>query len=124
MKQASLFAGTVAAGAFALLAFAQTEISWWRAMTGANAEVVQKIADDFNASQSDYKVVPAFKGTYPHMTVADNRGYAHGRLTAVAPESLVVRVPGHLDLHPGRPIHVVPNRDMLHLFEPETGKRL
>lgn len=46
-------------------AFALTQISWWHAMTGANAEVVEKIAKDFNASQSDYEVVPSFKGTYP-----------------------------------------------------------
>jgi sn-glycerol 3-phosphate transport system substrate-binding protein len=46
------------------LAQAQTEISWWHAMTGANNEVVEKIAADFNASQQDYKVVPVFKGTY------------------------------------------------------------
>jgi sn-glycerol 3-phosphate transport system substrate-binding protein len=35
-------------------AIAATQISWWHAMTGANAEVVDKIAKDFNASQSDY----------------------------------------------------------------------
>lgn len=46
-------------------AFALTQISWWHAMTGANAEVVERIAKDFNASQSDYEVVPSFKGTYP-----------------------------------------------------------
>jgi sn-glycerol 3-phosphate transport system ATP-binding protein len=50
--------------------------------------------------------------------------YAHGRLTPVAPDSLVVRVPGHHALTPGRAIHVTPNRDMLHLFDPETGRRL
>lgn len=46
-------------------AFAVTQISWWHAMTGANAEVVDKIAKDFNASQKDYEIVPVFKGTYP-----------------------------------------------------------
>ena len=46
-------------------AFALTQISWWHAMTGANAEVVEKISKDFNASQSDYEIVPSFKGTYP-----------------------------------------------------------
>ncbi|MFN3723334.1 MAG: sn-glycerol-3-phosphate ABC transporter substrate-binding protein UgpB [Paracoccaceae bacterium] len=47
-----------------MAAQAQTEISWWHAMTGANSEVVEKIAGDFNASQSDYVVKPVFKGTY------------------------------------------------------------
>ena len=41
---------------------AKTEISWWHAMTGANGEVVTKIASDFNASQSDYELKPVFKG--------------------------------------------------------------
>ena len=40
------------------------ELQWWHAMTAMNAEVVNKIAADFNASQSEYKVVPVFKGSY------------------------------------------------------------
>jgi sn-glycerol 3-phosphate transport system ATP-binding protein len=50
--------------------------------------------------------------------------YVHGRLSAASPESLVVLVPGHMDLTPGRAIHVAPNRAMLHLFDPATGRRL
>ncbi len=46
-------------------AAAQTEIHWWHAMTGANNEVVNKLAADFNASQKDYKVTATFKGSYP-----------------------------------------------------------
>jgi maltose-binding protein MalE len=46
-------------------ALAQTEIQWWHAMTGANNDVVNKLAADFNASQTDYKVVVAYKGSYP-----------------------------------------------------------
>lgn len=45
--------------------FAVTEISWWHAMTGANNEVVETLAKEFNESQSEYKVSPVFKGTYP-----------------------------------------------------------
>ncbi|PRD40652.1 sn-glycerol-3-phosphate ABC transporter substrate-binding protein UgpB [Phyllobacterium phragmitis] len=45
--------------------FAVTEISWWHAMTGANNEVVNTLSKEFNESQSDYQVVPVFKGTYP-----------------------------------------------------------
>jgi sn-glycerol 3-phosphate transport system substrate-binding protein len=41
-------------------ALAQTEIQWWHAMTGANNDVVNKLAADFNASQTDYKVVVAY----------------------------------------------------------------
>jgi sn-glycerol 3-phosphate transport system substrate-binding protein len=63
--------GIVAALALALslgttsASFAVTEISWWHAMTGANNEVVDQLSKEFNESQSDYKVVPVFKGTYP-----------------------------------------------------------
>src|SRR4051794_5679079 len=46
-------------------AHAVTEIQWWHAMTGANNDVIVKLANDFNASQSDYKVVPSYKGSYP-----------------------------------------------------------
>ncbi len=45
-------------------ALAVTEIQWWHAMTGPNNDVVVKLANDFNASQSDYKIVPTFKGNY------------------------------------------------------------
>ncbi|WP_438618060.1 sn-glycerol-3-phosphate ABC transporter substrate-binding protein UgpB [Oryzifoliimicrobium ureilyticus] len=59
-----------ASAAFALFssaipAFAATELQWWHAMSGANNEVVEQLAKEFNESQSDYKVVPVFKGTYP-----------------------------------------------------------
>jgi len=65
------FAFAVAGATAALLsaaaiqsAAAQTEIHWWHAMTGANNEVVNKLAADFNASQKDYKVTATFKGGY------------------------------------------------------------
>src|SRR3954451_17658788 len=45
-------------------AFAQTEIQWWHAQTGANNEIINKLAEDFNASQKDYKVVTSYKGNY------------------------------------------------------------
>ncbi|WP_398484519.1 sn-glycerol-3-phosphate ABC transporter substrate-binding protein UgpB, partial [Tardiphaga sp.] len=59
---ATLFASTLA---FAAPAQAVTEIQWWHAMSGGNNDIVNKLAADFNASQSDYKVVPTFKGAYP-----------------------------------------------------------
>ena len=61
-----LGAAAVAAAtlAFASPAFAVTEIQWWHAMTGANNDVIVKLATDFNASQSDYKVIPTYKGGY------------------------------------------------------------
>jgi len=56
-----------AATAVALMAtpaYAVTELQWWHAMTGGNNDVIVKLANDFNASQSDYKVVPTYKGGY------------------------------------------------------------
>ena len=50
--------------AIAAPAVAQTEIQWWHAMTGPNNDVIVKLATDFNASQTEYKVVPTFKGNY------------------------------------------------------------
>jgi sn-glycerol 3-phosphate transport system substrate-binding protein len=50
---------------------AQTEIQWWHSMGGALGEALNDLANKFNASQKDYKVVPVFKGTYPiSMTAA------------------------------------------------------
>ncbi len=56
-------------------AFAVTEISWWHAMTGANSEVVETLSKEFNESQSEYKVVPVFKGTYPETLNAGIAAY-------------------------------------------------
>ena len=70
----------------ASVAFAQTEIQWWHAMGGTNGERVDKIAADFNASQSDYKVVPSYKGNYTEtMTaaVAAFRAKEHPHLVQV-----------------------------------------
>ncbi|GLQ06095.1 sn-glycerol-3-phosphate ABC transporter substrate-binding protein UgpB [Sneathiella chinensis] len=45
-------------------ASAATEINWWHGMGGTNGDRINKMAEDFNASQSDYKVVPTYKGNY------------------------------------------------------------
>jgi len=58
------FAGSTA------IASASTEIQWWHAMGGTNGERVNKIATDFNATQSDYKVVPVYKGNYTETMTA------------------------------------------------------
>jgi sn-glycerol 3-phosphate transport system substrate-binding protein len=59
---AAAVAVTLAFGASPALA--ATEIQWWHAMTGANNDVIVKLATDFNAAQSDYKVIPTYKGGY------------------------------------------------------------
>jgi sn-glycerol 3-phosphate transport system substrate-binding protein len=45
-------------------AVAQTEIQWWHAMGGQLGEALNALAEGFNKSQKDYKVVPVYKGTY------------------------------------------------------------
>lgn len=80
MTRITILAATVAAFTVpAVAAQAQTEISWWHAMTGANSEVVEKIASDFNASQSDYTLKPVFKGTYPETLNAGIAAYRAGQ---------------------------------------------
>jgi sn-glycerol 3-phosphate transport system substrate-binding protein len=39
-------------------------------MGGTSGERVNKIANDFNASQSDYKVIPSYKGNYTETMTA------------------------------------------------------
>jgi sn-glycerol 3-phosphate transport system substrate-binding protein len=51
-------------------AFAVTEINWWHAMSGELGRQVEKLAADFNASQSDYKVIPTYKGNYTETVTA------------------------------------------------------
>ena len=43
---------------------AQTEIQFWHAMANELGRQVDKLAADFNASQSDYRIVPVYKGQY------------------------------------------------------------
>ena len=58
------------AAGYSVSALAVTEVHWWHAMGGVNGERVNKIADDFNASQSAYKVVPSYKGNYTETMTA------------------------------------------------------
>src|SRR6185369_16346046 len=57
---------------------AQTEIQWWHSMGGALGDKVNDLANKFNASQKDYKVVPIFKGTYPEAMTAAIAAYRAG----------------------------------------------
>ena len=67
------FTGTAMAAALTFAtsaAYAEVEVQWWHAMGGANGERVNKIAKDFNATQSEYKVVPTYKGNYTETMTA------------------------------------------------------
>lgn len=65
MSYRSILAASTMLLAGATQSFAATELQWWHAMSGANNEVVDQLAKEFNESQSEYKIVPVFKGTYP-----------------------------------------------------------
>ncbi|WP_171123336.1 MULTISPECIES: extracellular solute-binding protein [unclassified Ruegeria] len=70
---------TAAAIAFsATAAFAETEITWWHAMGGQLGETVNKIAEDFNASQDSYKITPVYKGSYEETLTAGIAAFRAG----------------------------------------------
>lgn len=60
------------------VAFAETEITWWHAMGGQLGETVNQIAADFNASQSDYKITPVYKGSYEETLTAGIAAFRAG----------------------------------------------
>jgi sn-glycerol 3-phosphate transport system substrate-binding protein len=60
----------IGAGLISANVQAQTEIQWWHSMQGALNDKVVELANGFNASQKDYKVVPIFKGQYPESMTA------------------------------------------------------
>ena len=55
---------TLAMGGAAHAQGGPVEIQWWHAMGGQLGEKVNEIAGNFNKSQSQWKVVPVYKGTY------------------------------------------------------------
>jgi sn-glycerol 3-phosphate transport system substrate-binding protein len=58
---------------------AATEIQFWYANTGAIADQINVIVNKFNASQSDYKVVAVYKGTYPEAMTAAIAAFRSGK---------------------------------------------
>ncbi len=87
MSSRKLLVGSISIAA--VLAFgashaqAATEIQFWHAMESALGERVNDIANDFNASQSDYKIVPVFKGTYDQTMAAGIAAYRSGNAPAI-----------------------------------------
>jgi sn-glycerol 3-phosphate transport system substrate-binding protein len=64
------FVIAAAAIAMASPAFAVTDIMWWHAMSGELGRQLEKLAGDFNASQSEYRIVPGYKGNYTETVTA------------------------------------------------------
>jgi sn-glycerol 3-phosphate transport system substrate-binding protein len=79
----NLLLSSALATAFASAASAQTEVQWWHAMGAELGERLEQIAADFNASQSDYKIVPVFKGTYAETLTAGIAAFRAGEQPAI-----------------------------------------
>ncbi len=62
---------------------AQTEIQWWHAMGGELGTKLEEIVAGYNASQSDYKVVPTYKGSYTETRTAAIAAFRAGEQPAV-----------------------------------------
>jgi len=62
----------------ATAAQAATEIVWWHSMTGKLNDIVNEIADNFNKTQSDYKITPVYKGQYDESMTAAIAAYRAG----------------------------------------------
>jgi sn-glycerol 3-phosphate transport system substrate-binding protein len=66
---AALVAAAIALAA-ASPAYAVTEIAWWHAMSGQLGRQLEKLATDFNATQSEFRIVPSYKGNYTETVTA------------------------------------------------------
>ncbi|RMX15222.1 sn-glycerol-3-phosphate ABC transporter substrate-binding protein UgpB [Vandammella animalimorsus] len=49
---------------------AQTEIQWWHSMSAALGDWVNDLAKQYNESQSEYRIVPTYKGKYDESMTA------------------------------------------------------
>lgn len=72
----AIVAASAAVGAQS--AFAQTEIDFWHAFTGANGDRLAAQAELFNSQQSDYVVVPSHKGNYSEVLNAGIAAFRAG----------------------------------------------
>jgi sn-glycerol 3-phosphate transport system substrate-binding protein len=78
MKRTIVGAALAACLAAPAAAAEPVELQWWHAMTAVNADRVNNIAADFNASQTAYKIVPVFKGSYAETMNARVAAYRAG----------------------------------------------
>ncbi|WP_447956925.1 sn-glycerol-3-phosphate ABC transporter substrate-binding protein UgpB [Vreelandella sp. EE7] len=59
----------IAAATLSVSAQAATEITWWHSMGGELGERLSALAEDFNASQDEYRVNPSYRGEYEETMV-------------------------------------------------------
>jgi sn-glycerol 3-phosphate transport system substrate-binding protein len=70
MKFASKWLSVVALALFPGAALAQTELQWWHGMGGQLGAALEEVANDFNKSQAEYKLVAIYKGSYTETMTA------------------------------------------------------
>lgn len=63
-RLALLFCALQFAAVLPTPARAVTDIAWWHAMSGELGRQLGRLATEFNASQSEYRIVPTYKGSY------------------------------------------------------------
>ena len=59
-------------------AHAQTEIQWWHSMSAALGDWVNDLAKQYNESQTQYKIVPTYKGQYDESMTAAIAAFRSG----------------------------------------------
>ncbi len=78
IKRVACIAAAVALAGMATAAQAVVEIQWWHSMTGKLNDKVDEIANKFNASQTEYKINPVYKGQYDESMTAAIAAYRAG----------------------------------------------
>lgn len=84
LRTAAISIVTAFGTAWSAPALAVTEIQWWHALTGALGDRINALAEQFNKSQSDYKVTAVFKGPYPETMAATIAAYRAGNAPHIA----------------------------------------
>ena len=72
--------------ALPISAQAATEIQFWHSMGGKLGDWVNDMAAGFNKTQSDYKVVPVYKGTYGESMTAGIAAFRAGNAPHILQE--------------------------------------
>ena len=68
MTSLAILLGTLAMASPARAA--AVEIQWWHAMAGELGRVLERLAADFNGQQTEFKIVPVYKGQYTETMTA------------------------------------------------------
>ena len=79
----TLSLSTLALLSLTTAASAQTEVPFWFAMGGELAAKLEEMVADYNATQDEFVVIPAFKGTYAETMTAAIAAFRAGEQPAI-----------------------------------------